>query len=419
MARGARDRRYLNRAIVRALRPAAKVYRVYDIDARRLCVKVYPSGTKVWQYIFTFQRRARFMTLGGVADIDVKAARRLAGEAGGMILAGKDPQAKHMEIKSTDTFGWLSSQYYWHFASEKLRGYAQTQYLLSRYVPKKFQDMPLLRITRKDVKAVLYPIEFKTPMLARQLLSAMSAVFKFGIKEEIIAVNPCAGIERPKPRARSRVLSDSEIVSFWREFGKHGTVGVALKFLLLTGQRPGEVACINRRHIEDGRWWHMPGEPVHGEVAWPGTKNKNDHWLPLPDAALALLPAGDANGVVFADARGPRKKSCYGPLHWLKREMQRTMRKISSQLGVPLARPHDLRRTNGTKICSLLGFGGKDAMNRIQNHKEGGIATVYDHYQYAAEKQRVMEKVADHIMRLTRGEGAEVISIMEETRKAL
>ena len=37
-------------------------------------------------------------------------------------------------------------------------------------------------------------------------------------------------------------------------------------------------------------------------------------------------------------------------------------------------------------------------MNRVQNHKEGGIASVYDRHDYADENKRVMETVAaqDH-----------------------
>jgi hypothetical protein len=63
--------------------------------------------------------------------------------------------------------------------------------------------------------------------------------------------------------------------------------------------------------------------------------------------------------------------------------------------------PHDLRRTNGTTITAL-GF-GRDAMNRIQNHREGGIASVYDRHQYAEENKRVMEAVAARITALVDG----------------
>jgi len=43
-------------------------------------------------------------------------------------------------------------------------------------------------------------------------------------------------------------------------------------------------------------------------------------------------------------------------------------------------------------------------MNRIQNHKEGGIASVYDRHGYADENKRVMEAVAAKIMSLVDGE---------------
>ena len=43
---------------------------------------------------------------------------------------------------------------------------------------------------------------------------------------------------------------------------------------------------------------------------------------------------------------------------------------------------------------------GRDAMNRIQNHKEGGIASDYDRHHYAEEKQRIMKAVATRIMAL-------------------
>ena len=47
-------------------------------------------------------------------------------------------------------------------------------------------------------------------------------------------------------------------------------------------------------------------------------------------------------------------------------------------------------------------------MNRIQNHREGGIATVYDRHQYAEENKRIMATVAGHIMALAEGRGVNV-----------
>jgi hypothetical protein len=42
-------------------------------------------------------------------------------------------------------------------------------------------------------------------------------------------------------------------------------------------------------------------------------------------------------------------------------------------------------------------------MNRIQNHKEGGIGDVYDRADYGPEIKRVMEATAARIMALVEG----------------
>ena len=78
------------------------------------------------------------------------------------------------------------------------------------------------------------------------------------------------------------------------------------------------------------------------------------------------------------------------------------MRTINADLGMTdRVTPHDLRRTHGTTITGL-GF-TRDAMNRIQNHKEGGIASVYDRHQYREENKQIMAAVAEHIVRLAEG----------------
>ena len=98
-----------------------------------------------------------------------------------------------------------------------------------------------------------------------------------------------------------------------------------------------------------------------------------------------------ATGFVFpSERRGVRVK-----------RLDAAMRKICAALQVERATPHDLRRTFSSKLTAL-GF-GRDAMNRVTNHKEGGIASVYDRYQYEAENKTIMEAVASHVMTLAKG----------------
>ena len=44
-------------------------------------------------------------------------------------------------------------------------------------------------------------------------------------------------------------------------------------------------------------------------------------------------------------------------------------------------------------------------MNRVTNHKEGGIADVYDRHQYREENRKIMESVARHIVTLAESGG--------------
>ena len=236
----------------------------------------------------------------------------------------------------------------------------------------------------------------EAPVLANQVLAAVSAVFSWAVKQEVVGTNPCRGVDRNATRSRERVLSDSELPRFWSAFDDAGLVaGTALKMMLLTGQRPGEVSHMRREHIVDG-WWEMPGEPAPA-LGWPGTKNGESNRVWLPKAAQAVIADltddGVTSGFVFAGPRG-------GPVHGL----DGAMRDICAKLGVERATPHDLRRTHGSTITAL-GF-GRDAMNRIQNHKEGGIASVYDRHGYAEETKRIMEAVAAKIMALVEGRSA-------------
>jgi integrase len=80
------------------------------------------------------------------------------------------------------------------------------------------------------------------------------------------------------------------------------------------------------------------------------------------------------------------------------------MRNICRKLGIERATPHDLRRTFGSTVTAL-GF-GRDAMDRILNHKSRSVATVYDRHGYGQEDQRIMEAVASKIMTLVQGAAA-------------
>jgi integrase len=230
------------------------------------------------------------------------------------------------------------------------------------------------------------------PIVANQVLASVSAIFTWATKEEIVGSNPCKLVSRNPSKSRERVLSESELAPFWAALdGIDSVQAAALRMVLLTGQRPGEVAHMRREHIRDG-WWELPGSPVDA-LGWPGTKNAESHRVWLPAAARELIAGFGNGGTGFVFGR--RGRPLYG--------LADTMREVCAKLGVERATPHDLRRTFSTTVTSLA-F-GRDALNRVTNHKEGGIASVYDRHAYSEENKRIMEATAAKIMALVEGRG--------------
>ena len=371
---------------VKKARPKDKAYLVWDAAQRGLALRVQPSGTKSWVTVYSRHGRPRWLTIGNADAIGLADARMLAGEAMLAVAKGKDPAAEKRAERGAGTFSELADRYVTQHAKKHNKSWPQADALVRRHALPRWGKLQASSITRGDVKALMSRIT--APIVANQTLAAVSAIFSWGVKEEIVAANPCKLVDRNPTKSRERVLSDSELPKFWSAFGDiGGNVGTALKMILLTGQRPGEVANMRREHIIDN-WWTMPGAPVPN--IWPGTKNGESHrvWLPAPMQALLaeLSDKSSTTGFVFGSRGRP------------VRNLDQAMRDITLKLSVEKATPHDLRRTHGSTITAL-GF-GRDAMNRVQNHKEGGIASVYDRHEYADENKRVMETTASHIMAL-------------------
>jgi integrase len=390
-ARAARKQRLTNRS-VRAIKPEAAAFAVWDAYQRGLALRVQPTGQKAWKFVYS-RGKPRWYHIGDAA-IGVDEARKIAAEIMAEIARGKDPVAERRAERGAGTFRELADRYLEEEAKKKNKSWEHTRKkLVEPHLLPRWGKLDAKSITRADVHALMGRIG--APALANQAKAAASAIFTWGIKKEIVAVNPCLGVDKNETSSRERVLSDSEIKLFWNAFDSAGLVrSSALKVLLLTGQRPGEVSCVRREHIVDG-WWTMPGAPVP-KLGWPGTKNKQTHRVWLPEAVRDIIAeVGEGStGFVFAGRRDGAAID--------DGALSDAMRAICAELRVnEAAKPHDLRRTHGTMV-TRLGF-GRDAMNRIQNHKEGGIADVYDRHEYADENKRVMEAVAARIMALAEG----------------
>src|SRR5215831_12541836 len=319
MARRHARKTKLTELFVRKLKPEFGAYLVWDTHQRGLAIRTQPSGSKAWMCVYSYRGRPRWYHLGDANAIGLAAARKLTAEVMLDVIRGKDPAAEKRAERGAGTAAELAERYVEQYAKRHNKSWAQPDRLVRRYLLPRWGKLQAGTISRADVRALMARIE--APILANQTLAAASAIFGWGLKQEIVAANPCRGVDRNETRSRERVLAESEVPRFWAAFDDAGlVVSCALKTLLLTGQRPGEVTHMRREHLVDG-WWEMPGKPVP-ELGWPGTKNGASHrvWLPTPvREILAELDDGATAGFVFAGAN---------------KRLDGAMRAICSELGV-------------------------------------------------------------------------------------
>jgi integrase len=377
------DRRDLTHLVISNLRPRPNSrYLVWDARVRNLALAVYPTGTKIWLFIYSRKPRKRWQKIGRLEVIGLSAARTEAKRLAAEVAMGRDPKADLDRVlaKNADTFAAVYLRYLEERAKARNKSWKQTDYLIKTHVLPRWGKLGITDIVRRDARELHARLSRHTPTLANSVLTAASPVFTFAVRQELVEVNPCLGIDMNPSNERERVLSDSEVPLVWEAFDSAGPVAAAaLRVLLLTGQRSGEVLCMRSEHIRDG-FWEMPGKPVP-ELGWPGTKNKNGHRVHLVREVRDLI--GNASGRVFARAG----------------RLDAAMRKISSDLQlIPPVTPHDLRRTFATRVTEL--GHGSEAADRILNHMRRRITRVYDRHNYATQDKEIMERVAARIIGL-------------------
>jgi Arm DNA-binding domain len=297
------NKRKLSPLLVTRVKPRSQAFLIWDIE-RGLALRVLPSGYRSFVFIYSYRGRSRWITLGPSDTISLSSARQEATRLRLAVHQGQDPASTSRASTSTGTFAVIAQRYVTEHSQRKNKSWKQAATLITRYVLPVFAEREASTISRADVRAMLAPIT--APILQNQVLASTSAVFSWAVKQELLTNNPCRGVERHETSSRERVLSDAEVPLFFRAFTEAGIPGLALQVLLLTGQRPGEVAHMRHEHIADG-WWTLPGWPCDG---WPGTKKGCTHRVFLPERVQRSLPSSAATPGTSSALPRPSTSQC-------------------------------------------------------------------------------------------------------------
>jgi len=410
-------------------------------EGRGFALQVLPSGSKSFLYIFELNKQKGYMQLGNHPATSLADARIAYNDAFKLVKKGIDPRdqkkaaaeekakaameaaqeaeaavaaATHLEKYTFDTLvkdgvpenfvpttvEQLAGVWFVNYSkenhSERWQGSAVS--CIKVHILPNMGQMEIATVRHKHAVSLIQKIASTVPGSARNTMKFARQMFKYACRQEWAEIQPFIEITEsvPKiaPKADERHLDDDEVVKAWDEIGKSSSsheVKRALKLILVTAQRPGEVAQLHRDQIK-GKWWTIPSE-VAG-------KNEREHRVYLTDTALELI--GNGKGYIFPSESGKRGHVSGNTLSqainrgYLTDEVVKVVgnRKIKARkepyFGMKPWSPHDLRRTARTNMARV---GVSDEVGEeVVNHIKPGVVGVYNKYRYDNEKKEALLK---------------------------
>ena len=278
-------------------------------DGNTLYLHIAPGGSKQWVQRLTINGKRHDIGLGGFPLVSLAEARKAAWENRRLARAGGDPLAEKRKAKlraSMPTFRAAAEKTYAalrpRWRSDKVAANWMQQ--LERHAFPRLGELPVDKIGREEVLAVLTPIWTTKPETARRVRRCIKATLQWcrahGLIEHNAAGEAIDGALPQLPRVKShlRALPYREVSAALNTIDASQSsmaAKLALRFVILTAARPGEVLGSTWDEIDvDERVWHIPGERM---------KAGAEHRVPLNDAAIDVLervrPLGGGQGLVF------------------------------------------------------------------------------------------------------------------------
>jgi integrase len=382
----------LTKQAVDTLRSEGEELRIWDTRVAGFGVRCRGAGGKYYFLKYRLPNgRQRWATIGRHGSPwTVETARKEALRLLGQIVDGQDP----IEAKTTQRADLTVSQLCDLYLAQPVivtnRGTAKKASSLEidrsnieRHIKPLLGPVRLRALTRADIERFQQDVaagkskaDIKTKPRGRAIVSGgsgiaarsvavLSTLLSFAVARGLRADNPARGVRLLSTQRRERFLSFAEIgrvgeaLSKLEAAGENPTAIAAIRLLLLTGCRRGEIIGL--------RWGWVDFE--RRCIRFPDSKT-GAKTVPLGDPAVNLLrsiPAVEASEFVFPASRGS------GHIVGL-RSVWTKVRKIADLRGM---RIHDLRHS----FASVAVNGGESLyiVARILGHRQARTTEVYAH----------------------------------------
>ena len=399
----------ITKRAVDALSPGDKDQFLWDTEVSGFGLKVTPKGARTYVVQYRMGGRetpAQRRTIGkhGVwtPDTGREEARRVLR----LVDQGTDPreldrkrrkEAVHLAF---DSYAALFTELY---LKKEWKGWHDAQRQLELHCIPHLKKRPITELRRSDMTVIFDSIANRAA-LSKSVFALLRKMFNWAEHRGDLEKSPLYGMKAPPGvKARSRTLTDEEIIAIWLAANEMGDLfGPILKLLLLNGQRLEENTAMEWREVSTGKqMWTLPERR---------TKNGLVHLVPLTLTAVEIIQAQKLTSPEFVFSSDGKN----APNGWsrarrrLDKKMLEVLRARAEERGedpsLVQLNPfvlHDLRRTVATGLPSL-GVSA-DHVEAVLNHISGvkaGVAGVYNHYNYLPEKAAALTKWDAHLRAL-------------------
>lgn len=398
----------LTDTVIRAAKPQAKQYKLYDEKGLLLIVR--PTGGKLWRFKYRYVGKEQQLSIGTYPDVSLKVARQRRDEARKMVAEGGNPSAEKKRaavlaaMSVGNTFNVVAEEYIKKRRREGMADatVAKCRWHLSRL--EKLQERPIAEIEAFELLAVLRKLENRGNLeAARQVRSFASRVFRYGVAttrcKHDVAADLIGALAAPNIKHHAAIVDPLAVGALLRAiegFQGQPSTHFALRLAPHVFVRPGEL-----RHAE---WIEFNLDAAIWVISAARTKMRKTHHVPLSRQALRILKEAHAisgaGKLVFPGLRGASR-----PLS--ENTFNAALRRLGYDSDEMTA--HGFRAMAST----LLNQSGKwrpDVVERALAHGERDkIRAAYNRAEYWDERVRMAQWWSDYLDTLR--DGAEVISL--------
>lgn len=374
----------LSDAAIRAAKPRAQRFTLWDETLKGFGVRVFPGGAKTFIVLIGAGRRQSIGRYGPQRPgISLSEARERARD----ILAEKQlgrVRPKYTAFEDArDAF--LAD------CETRLRPITVNLYKRHLTVHFPFGRSSVGDITPREIVRRLNALNGR-PSEKEHAARVGRTFFTWCARQQLIDRSPMETVARPPVgKPRERVLTPEELRAVYKT--AHKAENAFQRFvclLILTGCRRGEMAQL--------QWAHIGPDMI----TLPGdiTKNKRSHAFPIGARTQALInafPKLAGNPYVFPSSREHVK----GRRSTVITGYSAAKRAFDEECGVTGWTLHDLRRTYSTGLASL-GV-APHVIERLINHATGvisGVSATYNRFAYLPEMREAAGKWEEHLASL-------------------